>query len=62
MSGIKAQIKYDKTKPDGSPRRNSDNRKAVEKTGFKAKVPLDVGFVSTIAWYKENFKTKKIKS
>ena len=62
MSGIKAKVKYDRTKPDGSPRRNSDNKKAVEKTGFKAKVSLDEGLENTIAWYKENLKTKKIKN
>ncbi len=54
MSGLKIKIKYDKTKPDGSPRRNSDNSKAVEKTGFKAKVSLDAGLQKTIEWYRMN--------
>lgn len=58
MSGIKTKIEFDTTKPDGSIRRNSDNRKAIEKTGFTAKVNLDEGLEKTITWYK-NYKLKK---
>lgn len=52
LSGIKTTVEFDTTKPDGSPRRNSDNTKAIEKTGFKAKTPLDEGLKKTIDWYK----------
>lgn len=55
ISGIDAKVEYDLTKPDGSPRRNSDNKKMVEKVGFVPKVNLDEGLQKTIAWYKENF-------
>lgn len=44
-------IVYDTTKPDGSPRRNSDNTKANEKLGFIARVPLKDGLRRTIEWY-----------
>jgi GDP-L-fucose synthase len=53
-SGITTKATYDTTKPDGSPRRNSDNSKAIAKTGFVAQVTLDEGLQKTIAWYKKN--------
>ncbi len=52
ISGINAKIKFDTSKPDGSPKRNSDNRKAKEKIGFSAETPLDKGLQETIKWYK----------
>jgi len=59
LSGKKAKIRFDTTKPDGSIRRNSDNRKAVKCVGFKAEIRLDDGLARTIDWYK---KFKGIKS
>ncbi len=52
LSKKEIKIVFDTTKPDGSPRRNSDNTKAKEKIGFKAKVSLDEGLSKTISWYK----------
>ncbi len=57
ISGKKASIAYDATKPDGSPRRNSNNQKAKEKIGFSAKTKLSEGLTKTIAWYKKERKT-----
>lgn len=54
MSGVKTEIEFDTTKPDGSPRRNSDNTKAVKHVNFHPKVSLDEGLRKTIAWYKAN--------
>jgi len=51
VSRIKSRIVFDTSKPDGSPRRNSDNRKAKEKLGFQAKITLDEGLRRTIKWY-----------
>ncbi|MCX6704965.1 MAG: NAD-dependent epimerase/dehydratase family protein, partial [Candidatus Woesebacteria bacterium] len=56
ISGIKTKITFDTTKPDGSPRRNSDNKKAQEKIGFKARILLHEGLEKTISWYKNEFK------
>jgi len=53
LSGSKAKVVFDTTKPDGSPRRNCDNTKAKEKIGFKAIVNLDEGLKKTIKWYKQ---------
>ncbi|MCL5432571.1 MAG: NAD-dependent epimerase/dehydratase family protein [Patescibacteria group bacterium] len=52
ISGIKTKVLFDTSKPDGSPRRNSNNKKAKEKIGFTAKVKLDDGLEKTIGWYK----------
>lgn len=56
MSGIKTSVIFDTTKPDGSPRRNSNNKKAQEKIGFKAKIPLLDGLEKTIRWYKNAYR------
>lgn len=48
-----ARIVFDTTKPDGSPRRSSDNTKAKEKMDFIAQISLDVGLQKTIEWYQD---------
>lgn len=57
LSGVKTDIVFDTTKPDGSPRRNSDNRKAKEKIAFTATTKLSVGLKKTIEWYKSRLRT-----
>ncbi|MCL4359695.1 NAD-dependent epimerase/dehydratase family protein [Patescibacteria group bacterium] len=52
LSGKEPQVRYDTDKPDGSPRRNSDNRKAREKLGFRAETSLEEGLRKTIEWYR----------
>ena len=54
ITGINAKIEFDTSKPDGSPRRNSDNTKAEDKLGFLAKTNIDEGLKRTISWYKQN--------
>lgn len=54
LSNQKRRVLFDATKPDGSPRRNSDNTKAKKLIGFKAKMKLADGLLKTIKWYKEN--------
>lgn len=51
LSGKKVSVRFDTSKPDGSPRRNSDNTKAKEKVGFVAKISLEEGLQKTIEWY-----------
>jgi GDP-L-fucose synthase len=53
LSGLKNKVQFDTTKPDGSPRRNSDNTKAIEKLSFQQKFTLDQGLAKTIDWYKK---------
>lgn len=52
IANLKADVFFDTTKPDGSPRRNSDNKKAKNKIGFTAKIMLDEGLTKTISWYR----------
>lgn len=51
ITGLQRNIVFDTTKPDGSPRRNSDNRKAKKVIGFRAKTTLFDGLKKTIEWY-----------
>lgn len=51
LTGKKSKIFFDRSKPDGSPRRNSNNTKAKEKIGFIAKTTLEDGLQKTIRWY-----------
>ncbi len=53
--GYKGQIKWDKTKPDGQPRRKLDVSKA-KLFGFVAKTPLKDGLERTVTWYLKNKK------
>lgn len=54
ISGKKTTVTFDTSKPDGSPRRNSDNSKAKKAIGFTAKIHLDEGLKKTIEWYRKN--------
>ena len=56
ISGVKTKVSFDTTKPNGSPRRNSDNTKMKQKVGFIPETKLDDGLQKTIAWYKETHK------
>ena len=50
-SGRQANVVFDTSKPDGSPRRNSDNTNAKEMLGFVAGTSLSEGLTKTIEWY-----------
>ena len=54
LSRKNTKIVFDKTKPDGQPKRNCNTEKAKEKIGFKAKKNLEEGLKNTIDWYKKN--------
>jgi GDP-L-fucose synthase len=54
VAGSKAKVKFDTSKPGGQPRRKCDTRKAREKIGFKARVPLKEGLKRTIEWYRKS--------
>lgn len=56
LSGAHPKVVFDTTKPDGSPRRNSDNRKAKAKLAFIAQTPLEEGIGKTVEWYKREFR------
>ena len=50
-SGYKGKIVWDKTKPDGQPRRRLDVSKAKREFGFVAKTSFEEGLKRTINWY-----------
>lgn len=58
LSGSKAEVEFDTSKPSGQPRRNCDTTKAREKVGFTARVSLREGLRRTIEWYQKNHETK----
>ncbi|MCX5810115.1 MAG: GDP-L-fucose synthase [Proteobacteria bacterium] len=56
LTGFKGQIVWDKTKPDGQPRRMLDVRRAQTEFGFEAKTPFTEGLRKTINWYVSQFR------
>lgn len=57
LSGYSGKIIWDKTKPDGQPRRKLDTSKAFKEFGFKAHTDFEVGLRETIEWYRAKYVT-----
>jgi len=53
LTGFKGKILWDKTRPDGQPRRCLDTRLAKKEFNFSAKVGLEEGLEKTIEWYRK---------
>ncbi|MFH1855862.1 MAG: GDP-L-fucose synthase [Candidatus Omnitrophota bacterium] len=51
LTGFKGKIIWDKTKPDGQPRRCLDTSRAEKEFNFKAKTDFREGLRKTIDWY-----------
>ena len=54
LMDFKGEIRWDKTKPDGQPRRMLDTTLARKEFGFKAKTDFEKGLRETIRWYAKN--------
>jgi len=54
LMNFKGKIIWDKTKPDGQPRRCLDTSRAEKFFDFKAQTNFDEGLKKTIEWYKQN--------
>lgn len=52
LTGYEGEIVWDRTKPNGQPRRRLDVSRAEELFGFRASTPFRVGLERTIAWYR----------
>lgn len=52
LIGYKGKVAWDKTKPDGQPRRMLDTERASKEFGFKAATGFRNGLEKTIEWYK----------
>ena len=59
MMGSGRWIAFDKTKPDGQPRRALDTTRASMVMGWKASTMLEYGIRKTIDWYLANRETKR---
>jgi GDP-L-fucose synthase len=55
LTGFKGKIMWDKTRPDGQPRRMLDVSRAKKEFGFKAKTNLEEGLKKTIEWFVSTF-------
>jgi len=51
LTGFKGKVEWDKTMPDGQPRRRLDTNKAYKEFGFKATMGFEEGLKKTIDWY-----------
>lgn len=54
ISGFGGRLVWDRSKPDGQPRRCVDTSRAAQEFGFRARTSLDEGLQKTIGWYKEH--------
>ena len=52
LTGFKGRIGWDKTKPDGQPRRMLDTTRAFAEFGFRARTNFREGLAKTIGWYR----------
>jgi GDP-L-fucose synthase len=52
LTGFAGRIVWDRTKPNGQPRRCLDVSRAEREFGFRARTSLDEGLEKTIGWYK----------
>lgn len=56
LAGFKGKIVWDKTRPDGQPRRKLDVSRAKKYFGFKASVDFETGLKRTVEWYQKKNK------
>ena len=58
LTDFKGEIRWDRTKPDGQPRRMVNATLAKREFGFKAKTDFKKGLKKTINWYYKEIKSK----
>ncbi len=59
MVNFKGKLVWDKSKPDGQPRRKLDISRAKKEFGFVAKKNFEDGLKKEISWYEQNLLGKK---
>jgi GDP-L-fucose synthase len=52
LTGFRGRLAFDRTKPDGQPRRSLDVSRATAAFGFAASTDFRAGLAKTIAWYR----------
>jgi GDP-L-fucose synthase len=58
ITEFEGKVVWDKTKPDGQPRRRLSTSRAYQYFGFKAKTGFREGLKKTIQWYESQLKMK----
>jgi GDP-L-fucose synthase len=58
LSGFKGRLIFDRTKPDGQPRRSLDVTRAKQAFGFSATTGFESGLRKTIDWYRSQRSTR----
>jgi len=53
LTGFKGKVEWDRTKPDGQPRRKLSVDRADKEFGFRSSTPFREGLQETIRWYRE---------
>ena len=53
LTGFQGKVVWDRTKPDGQPRRKLNVDRAWKEFGFRSTTPFRVGLRETIRWYQE---------
>ena len=56
IMGHKGDVDYNRSKPDGQPRRCLNIAKAKKELGFKPQISLEEGLKETVEWYLKNVK------
>ena len=51
ITGFTGEVVWDRTKPDGQPRRCLDVSRAEKEFGFRARISLEEGIRETVDWY-----------
>ncbi len=54
LTGFKGKVIWDRSKPDGQPRRQLDTTRAWKEFGFRAQTSFEEGLRQTIEWYWQN--------
>ncbi len=53
LTGFKGKVAWDRSKPDGQPRRKLNVDRASKEFGFRSTTPFRAGLRETIKWYQE---------
>ncbi len=62
LTGFTGEIRWDKSKPDGQPRRCLDTTRAASEFNFRAQTPFEEGLRATIKWYEENLAARDLQA
>ena len=54
LTGFRGHIAWDKSKPNGQPRRCLDTTRAAEWFGFRARTDFREGLTKTVEWYRQS--------